>query len=107
VLPAESRYQDGTYLLDNPDWHDEEAPWKARNIRDIVVRNRIAFTTAVEVGCGNGAILQTLAAFFPQASLVGYEISRLRRRTGKTIPTGSNASMAISSPRPTPTISCF
>lgn len=68
-------YQDGTYASSNPTWHEEDAPWKARQIEGILADNRVAYQTVCEVGCGTGEILVRLAAGHPGVAYSGYDIS--------------------------------
>ena len=70
-----NRYSDGRYLLSNPDWHASDAPWKARQIGDMLVRNATPFSTAVEVGCGTGGVVRALAQRFPRSKFEGYDVS--------------------------------
>ena len=68
-------YQSEVYAELNPSWHEEDSPWKARQIETILRKNAIAFDRACEVGCGTGEILFNLAKAFPAARFHGYEIS--------------------------------
>jgi len=69
------RYRDGTYLLQHPDWHIGDARWKARFISKILDRNKVKFSTLVEVGCGAGKILEELADINSECSYYGFDIS--------------------------------
>lgn len=69
-------YEDGTYLRENPSWHEEDSPWKAKQIARILGQNNIVPSTICEVGCGAGEILNCLAIEYGDAvSFSGYEIS--------------------------------
>lgn len=69
-------YHDGTYQQNNPGWHEEDSPWKARQIAEILKKNHIVPFTVGEIGCGAGGILKFLAEQYGQAvTLCGYEIS--------------------------------
>ncbi len=69
-------YEDGTYLAHNPTWHEEDSPWKARQIHALMERNALAPRTVCEVGCGAGEVLRQLGLLLPPGvSLVGTEIS--------------------------------
>jgi hypothetical protein len=69
-------YTDGTYLRNNPDWHVDDSPWKAKHIARILERNRLAPMSVCEVGCGGGEILRSLSTELdPRATFHGYEIS--------------------------------
>jgi cyclopropane fatty-acyl-phospholipid synthase-like methyltransferase len=69
-------YEDGTYLLNNPTWHEEDSPWKAKQIGRILRANNIKPATICEVGCGAGGILDCLAQDFDKnVAYTGYELS--------------------------------
>lgn len=68
-------YEDGTYLASNPGWHEEDSPWKARQIDSIIKRNSLNPKTICEVGCGAGEILNQLAELYVDGEFIGYEIS--------------------------------
>ncbi len=44
-------YEDGTYLDNNPGWHEEDSPWKAKQIDNIIKKNSLNPKTICEVGC--------------------------------------------------------
>lgn len=68
-------YEGDLYADRNPTWHEEDAPWKAKQIASLIKRNNLSFETVCEVGCGTGEILLNLEKAFPAARLYGYEIS--------------------------------
>lgn len=69
-------YEDGTYLHANPSWHEEDSPWKAKQIAKMLRRNNIIPSTVSEIGCGSGEILNCLAAEYGDGvSFFGYDIS--------------------------------
>lgn len=70
-----SIYLEGDYLANNPSWHSEDSPTKARWIDTILKRNHRDPKTIVEVGCGAGGILHELQKLRPEATYAGYEIS--------------------------------
>lgn len=70
------RYHDGTYLQDNPTWHVEDSPWKAKKIFDILIKNKINATRVAEIGSGAGETLRRLSFIFPNTEFHGYEISK-------------------------------
>tara|TARA_B100001248_G_C27321998_1_gene427216 strand:- start:72 stop:782 length:711 start_codon:yes stop_codon:yes gene_type:complete len=76
-LKITSRYNDGGYLSENPDWHLEDSPWKAQQIDKIIDRNKLSPRTICEVGCGAGEILRQLSLkpLYSEVSFTGYEIS--------------------------------
>ena len=72
----ETIYTDGTYLQNNPDWHVDDSPWKAKHIATMLERHGIVPTTVCEIGCGAGEILRALSTHLePSAGFFGYEIS--------------------------------
>lgn len=69
-------YTDGTYLRNNPDWHADDAGWKAGHIARLLQRHGVAPTTICEVGCGSGEVLLNLGPHMPPGTrFVGYDIS--------------------------------
>ena len=69
-------YEDGTYLANNPGWHEEDSPWKAKQIRNIIKKNSLNPRTICEVGCGAGEILNQLSDLYAgDRENFGYEIS--------------------------------
>lgn len=68
-------YGDGTYLAQNPDWHEGDAAWKADQIEAMLDRNELRPRTIAEIGCGAGGILRELAERRPDTTYDGYEIS--------------------------------
>lgn len=68
-------YRDGKYEQQNPTWHEEDSPWKARQIGNLLADHNVQFKTVCEVGCGTGEILVQLSKRFPDADFTGYEIS--------------------------------
>ena len=71
-----SIYQDGAYLKNNPDWHSEDSPWKAKKILSILEKNNIHPKSVCEVGCGAGGILKFLHSSLENVEFTGYEISK-------------------------------
>ncbi len=72
----ESIYTDGTYLRNNPDWHVDDSPWKAKHIATMLGRHGIVPKTVCEIGCGAGEVLRALSTHLePQTKFYGYEIS--------------------------------
>jgi cyclopropane fatty-acyl-phospholipid synthase-like methyltransferase len=74
-MQIESLYIDNEYLEQNPNWHREDAPWKANLVATILKDHQIQPNSICEVGCGSGDILRSLRENFLLTSLVGYDIS--------------------------------
>ncbi len=74
-MKTEKRYLEATYFEDNPNWHREDAPWKAKLIVTILKDNQINAASICDVGCGTGDILRCLRESFPLSTLFGYDIS--------------------------------
>jgi cyclopropane fatty-acyl-phospholipid synthase-like methyltransferase len=69
-------YSDGTYLRNNPDWHADDAAWKAGHIAAMLERHRMRPPTVVEVGCGSGEVLVQLAKRLAKGTrFTGYDVS--------------------------------
>lgn len=69
-------YKDGTYLARNPEWHEQDAPWKVSHIRKILSRNSVRPRTICDLGCGTGEVLRLLAETDPgMPACIGYDIS--------------------------------
>ena len=69
-------YRNGKYLLQNPTWDVEDAPWKAEHIFRMVERHHLKPGTVCEVGCGCGEILcQLQQRMDPLCIFIGYDIS--------------------------------
>ena len=72
----ETIYTDGTYLRNNPDWHVDDSPWKAKHVARMLDRHGIVPQTVCEIGCGAGEILRSLSTHLePSTRFFGYEIS--------------------------------
>ena len=69
-------YTSGEYLKNNPLWHADESPWKAKYVLRILAKNRITPKTICDVGCGAGEVLRLVQeGMGPEARFLGYEIS--------------------------------
>lgn len=72
----ETIYTDGTYLRNNPDWHVDDSPWKAKHVAAMLERHAIVPKTVCEIGCGAGEVLRALSTHLePSTKFYGYEIS--------------------------------
>ncbi|MBS1751311.1 MAG: methyltransferase domain-containing protein [Bacteroidetes bacterium] len=77
--------EDGEYLKNNPAWHVEDSPWKAKQILKMLKRNTLNPKTIVEIGCGAGEILNQLYSSMPDdVSFAGYDISGDAIRLART-----------------------
>jgi SAM-dependent methyltransferase len=70
-----SIYQDGTYLAQHPTWDEEDSEWKAGQLLNILERNRIEFSSFVDIGCGAGRVIHELSRRYPSAIFHGYDVS--------------------------------
>ena len=69
-------YEDGSYLSENPTWHEEDSSWKARQIKKILKKYDIISSSVCEIGCGAGEILNCLAKEYgDEVNFSGYDIS--------------------------------
>ena len=69
-------YTNGEYFENNPTWDVEDSPWKADIIFSMIERNKLTIHDLVEVGCGAGGILASLAEKKTNIrTLKGYDIS--------------------------------
>jgi SAM-dependent methyltransferase len=74
-LPT-AQYQDGSYLARFPTWHEEDSPWKASQIVDMIRRHSLSPNSVCEIGCGAGAVLAALRRQLgPPCRFVGYDVS--------------------------------
>jgi SAM-dependent methyltransferase len=71
----ESRYVDGQYLEDHPDWHQADSPWKANQIMTMLRLTNQKPRTVCEIGCGVGAVLACLIERLPNITCLGLDIS--------------------------------
>jgi 2-polyprenyl-3-methyl-5-hydroxy-6-metoxy-1,4-benzoquinol methylase len=68
--------ENGEYLKNNPSWHIEDSPWKAKQILKMLSRNPINPKSIAEIGCGAGEIVNQLHQAMPEdVSFCGYDIS--------------------------------
>ncbi len=76
MISESNIYTNGEYFENNPTWDIEDSPWKADIINSIIERNKISVNDIVEVGCGAGGILTSLAEKNPYIrTLTGFDIS--------------------------------
>ena len=68
-------YVNGDYFRNNPEWGVKDAAWKSDVIYQLLEKNALHPVEVIEVGCGSGAILESLSASMPATSFRGYDIS--------------------------------
>lgn len=68
-------YESGIYAEKNPTWHEEDSPWKARQIERMILANKIPHQKIAEIGCGTGDILLNLEKSFHNSTFSGFEVS--------------------------------
>jgi len=69
-------YTNGGYLTHNPDWHEHDSPWKAKQILKIINNNNLQLNTVAEIGCGVGQIINILQQNMGKnIQFSGYDIS--------------------------------
>ena len=73
----ENIYTDGQYLDATQTWHAEDSPWKARQIKKIIDKNKLQPNSIAEIGCGSGSILDELSKQpdLQHVCFKGYDIS--------------------------------
>lgn len=72
----ENRYTDGTYLSQNPSWHEEDAPWKLAHILRALQEAHLSdFSSVLDAGCGSGGIIKNWASKAPHIRFTGWDIS--------------------------------
>ena len=68
-------YNEGTYLANNPGWHQGDSAWKADGVDSILSSAGLRPVSYVEVGCGAGGIIAELARRHPDALATGFDVS--------------------------------
>lgn len=69
-------YTSGEYLKNNPLWHADESPWKAKYVLQMIARNGLTPKTICDVGCGAGEVLSRVQqGMHEECTFSGYEIS--------------------------------
>ena len=72
----EDFYTQGEYLAKHPEWHTEDAAWKANNIIKMLNKNNLKPNSVIEIGCGAGEILKKMQDQLPATvNFEGYEVS--------------------------------
>lgn len=80
-------YQDGRYASRNPGWHEQDAPWKARQVLSLISERNLRPESIVDVGCGTGGVLEAIAGAMNGTRLAGYDPSpqavEMAKRSGR------------------------
>ena len=75
-IKESNSYKTGEYIANNPNYHIEDAPWKAQQILKLLNNNHINVKTVCEVGCGSGEVLYQLKQLLnAEVEYTGYDIS--------------------------------
>ncbi len=81
---SDDLYTKGDYLKKNPTWNVEDSLWKAEAVFRLLQKNNVTPREVIEVGCGAGGILESLAAIEPNIEVLkGYDISPQAIRLAK------------------------
>ncbi len=68
-------YTTGQYVQQNPNFHEEDAEWKAALITGMLRKAAITVNAVAEVGCGSGRVLYHVQQQLPGVPCKGYDIS--------------------------------
>jgi SAM-dependent methyltransferase len=78
-------YNDHTYLKNNPDWHEQDALFKAEQILEVLKMVPCPISKIAEIGCGSGQILVELSNKLPEhTEFFGFDISNDALNIAKT-----------------------
>lgn len=72
---VDSRYTDGTYLKENPEWDRQDSVWKANLVLNLLGSHRIHPKSVCELGCGTGDIIVHLKKSLTSTSICGFDVS--------------------------------
>lgn len=72
---TKSIYESGEYLAKTKTWHEEDAPFKAKNILRMLKRHDLSLRSVADVGCGTGAVLDLVTQTLTIECAVGFDIS--------------------------------
>jgi 2-polyprenyl-3-methyl-5-hydroxy-6-metoxy-1,4-benzoquinol methylase len=75
MFDMDNRYTSGRYAEHNPNWHDEDASWKAIHVARLLQDEHVEARSLCDIGCGAGGVLAGLSTEMPFLELVGYDIS--------------------------------
>ncbi|MFT6556372.1 MAG: putative TPR repeat methyltransferase [Sneathiella sp.] len=83
-------YETGAYLETNSDWHEEDGAWKAGQILKMLAKQSLKPSTIVDVGCGAGEVLSTLAhSLDADVKCQGFDIAEVAINIAKRKETSS------------------
>jgi SAM-dependent methyltransferase len=69
-------YEDGTYLANNPTWHEEDSAQKAKQVLSMLEKHSIRPKQICDIGCGTGEVLRHIFEHYKGNVICdGYEIS--------------------------------
>lgn len=68
-------YTEGAYANKNPNWDQEDSPWKAAQIAKLLHAHGRQPKTIVEIGCGAGGVMISLKNDYPGSQMTGYDIA--------------------------------
>lgn len=72
----ENRYQDGEYLAETGNWHEDDAAWKADHILSMIGETGLMPERIVDIGCGSGGVLVDMQSKLPPSiDFTGFEIA--------------------------------
>jgi len=72
----EANKETGFEVVETNRWHEEDSPWKAKNINKILEKNNLIPKSICEIGCGSGEVIRNLANYFDNSTeFIGYETS--------------------------------
>lgn len=74
-------YQNGEYLANNPNWHQEDARWKSQHILRMLKKASLSPMTVCDVGCGTGDVIAELSKTMRSCKFHGFDISEQIIRT--------------------------
>lgn len=83
------RYSDGSYLKQNSDWHQEDSPYKAELVMQMLQRRAIQFKDCADIGCGAGLVVSILAKTFTDRQFFGFDTSKDAAQFWKENATGN------------------
>ena len=68
-------YEDGSYWVKNPTFHEEDSSFKAKSFIQIIEKNNINIINLLDIGCGSGKFLNELYKWHDQIDYLGIDVS--------------------------------